>query len=393
MPNFPLPSTIQGNVTTTGWVPEPNCGRSTVSILWACLTAVLFCVYVTLHLDVPARPLKWHETLRRKLFWVVVGLGFPELICAVALEDFLAARDLINRASEFHKHLTAQQAFFIHAGGFAFRWSNEDHTQGQNEAPVALLAKNVALIGPTSINIIHANIPGNEAIADHSKMDACAKVVAIAQALKVLAEVVSRLSQHLTVSLLEVSTVAYLVMASATYFSWFNKPYDVMMMTFAEPTAKEKEHLLGEHLQGNKHWDIQKHNADIKVMSIVWDALPLYRPRVRAISLMLVSCAIFGGILSAAWKSDFPSQTEAWLWRACSIACVVLLPAIFGLSMLIQAEKEPRAVARVFHIPLIVLYFACRLFIIVECFLSFRRAPVSIYRQVPWTFYVQFFGN
>lgn len=94
-PNCTLPS------EPTNYVSGPNV-RSTLGILWDCLSVILLCTWSVLHLNVPARrpPISstiqkiWWAILdsRKKVKWMMLAILMPEILVVKALNDFLAVR-------------------------------------------------------------------------------------------------------------------------------------------------------------------------------------------------------------------------------------------------------------------------------------------------------------
>ena len=104
-PIEPLLSAAAGNRTALNtrisppWALNPGV-RGTTDILWSCLLTLTSCVYTAIHLNVPpADEGKWRR-LWRKLRWVVLALLAPEIVVYCALEQFLAARQLVNEMNK-----------------------------------------------------------------------------------------------------------------------------------------------------------------------------------------------------------------------------------------------------------------------------------------------------
>ena len=104
-PIEPLLSTAAGNRTILNtqisplWASGPGV-RGTSDILWSCLLTLTSCVYTSIHLNVPpAGEGKW-QRLRRKLDWVSMALFIPEFVLYCALEQFLDARQLVNKMNK-----------------------------------------------------------------------------------------------------------------------------------------------------------------------------------------------------------------------------------------------------------------------------------------------------
>ena len=82
-----------------GWVWNIG-NRGTFDVLWSCLSVVLVCTYKVIHLNLPARgeaQASWNQLLfwkkwLRKLKWMGFMALSPELLLAMALQDFLWSR-------------------------------------------------------------------------------------------------------------------------------------------------------------------------------------------------------------------------------------------------------------------------------------------------------------
>lgn len=62
------------------WQSSPN-ERGTLSILSACVLTLLLCAYTSLHLNIPEHgKATWGRQFQLKAFWVVIGLGAPEVV-------------------------------------------------------------------------------------------------------------------------------------------------------------------------------------------------------------------------------------------------------------------------------------------------------------------------
>ena len=100
-PIEPLLSAAAGNRTTLNTQISPlwalSSGvRGTSDILWSCLLTLTSCVYTAIHLNVPpAGEGKW-QRLRRKLHWVMMALFIPKRVLHCALEQLVAAQELVN---------------------------------------------------------------------------------------------------------------------------------------------------------------------------------------------------------------------------------------------------------------------------------------------------------
>ena len=113
----------------------------------------------------------------------------------------------------------------------------------------------------------HGHVPNvpETLIADKSKADFVAKLLATLQASWFLVQCVARLKAHLTITLLELNTLAHVICALLMYLLWMNKPYDVH-----EPIRISGEWVrplcatmwMFSHISTEKHWDNQYEVTD-----------------------------------------------------------------------------------------------------------------------------------
>ena len=127
---------------------------------------------------------------------------------------------------------TQLHSFYALMGGFAF--DNSGHTDSyplpDGRTRVTLSPQGLLFLTELRPDVI-PDIP-ESSIRDKSKSEGIAKVVAFWQALWFVAQFITRVSQGLHVSLLELNTILHVVCASVAYFVfWFHKPLDIMQST------------------------------------------------------------------------------------------------------------------------------------------------------------------
>ena len=66
-----------------------------------------------------------------------------------------------------------------------------------------------------------------EEIEDRSKADGFSKTIALGQTLRFVAQCISRMAQHLDLTLIELLTLSLAVLNGMMYFLWWHKPLDV----------------------------------------------------------------------------------------------------------------------------------------------------------------------
>ena len=115
-------------------------------------------------------------------------------------------------------------SFFAGMGGFVFDTDDADCPPYIPGSPrLILTAHGLAKLAE------HGHLPNlsKTLIADKSKADFVAKMLATLQASWFLVQCVARWKAHLTMTLLELNTFAHAICALFMYLFWKNKPYDV----------------------------------------------------------------------------------------------------------------------------------------------------------------------
>lgn len=125
----------------------------------------------------------------------------------------------------------------------------------------------------------------------------------------------------------------------------------------------------------------------------------------------LFACALYGAAHMVAWNYGFPTPLERVLWRTACVDTVlgwISLLALFAiviylrehsLGSLLRAfgEQEPGWLPFVFRLLVLAgllnvpLFFASRMYITVETFLSLRHVAAGVYQTVSWTSYIPHF--
>jgi len=118
----------------------------------------------------------------------------------------------------------------------------------------------------------------------------------------------------------------------------------------------------------------------------------------RFISLVLAFVsAAYGGLHASAWNHFFPTGHECLIWRISAL--VVAATGIVLSFICIDPEQVlewmnfsvPDCVDFVGYIVLLIgflaliFYCCCRMFLVVEAFLSIRELPIDAYKTPAWT--------
>jgi hypothetical protein len=437
----PLPPSIPANATRAGWTNEPNDGRGTETIIWQCITTIFLCVYVAQHLNIPPEVVGWKVSLLRKGWWTVVGLLFPEIVCLFAICQWYVARNLAARCKNLGKPISMRQAFLLSSGGVGVRILDQpsriqgapnashdeirsarivDDLETENYSGTASSDKlfehgTVWLFGYSRQGdglflyeqgtlsddgvMSGANyVPADADIDARSKADGLGKSFTMFQTSWILVQIISRAVQHLDVSLLEFATLAYILLTITTYVFWFQKPYDIGA-PFVVDAASVSERMIeptslhGWHTTQELSWQKYKSVGEVLDHALDFDYSLGGMSDGALLTTTSLLCAVFGGIHCLAWGYAYASGTEAWLWRTTSVLIIVLPLALVILTLLQPGDDfYHRHVEDPLLLSLFILYVLSRIYMIVECFLAFRDAPVGIYRKVSWTAHLGHFG-
>ncbi|MCJ1323887.1 hypothetical protein MMC10_000548 [Thelotrema lepadinum] len=425
------PSTLQSRETQErqGWTAEPDCGSGTVSILWQCLTTIFLCAYVSVHLNIPPLSLSKGMAFVRRIFTIGAGVLMPELWAWLAALDLVAARRFRKSTERLDCGVTLKQAFFICSGGMAIKGlhgvlpllkpldvSRQPITahSGTMYIHESIWKKRSDLLSDKEITFLAKNVPSDEEIDDKSKQDSLAKLIAMLQVLWTLIQIIARGQQGLTIPLIQVATLGYIAMALSSYICWWSKPYDVGTPHGLEPSTifdtADNDNLRiypGLWLCASKETRV---NSFLKFVpkrllpqvpqfvrwKTAWDNDTFSSTAsIDGKYLGLLTIA-FSAIHCTAWYYSFPTVAEAWTWRVlmlfsvCFGIGIVLLSTPSGKALFVS-DKFVSSADRLIG-PFAQIYLAARLYMIVECFISFRDAPADVYQQIDWSAYVPHFG-
>lgn len=98
------------------------------------------------------------------------------------------------------------------------------------------------------------NVLSDDQIKDRSKADIVAKTITSVQPLWALLQIVTRAAQGLTVSVIEITTLAYVTTAAVSYGLWWEKAYDVStfhVIDAQEATRQGQDRVL---CWSSRHW-------------------------------------------------------------------------------------------------------------------------------------------
>ena len=268
-------------------------------------------------------------------------------------------------------------------------------------------------------------------IRDKNKADTLSRGITVLQVTWFIVQFIARGVQHLCITTLELSTLAFVCCTLHSSWFWRNKPLDV-----AEPITIVCEQNIrsivhgastsdGPHVEYIRtpleFLDLEARTSYVETffycMNVAMNQKEKIRPgpitsfsnsTVSHKGLMAVGIVvgyIFGtlyfGIHLAAWHFHFPSYVESWLWRSCSIVLAFFATMYeFGCwpgnhlgkyflpgqpSTAIEIGRAlPKQVVRFGIWPFLVISCCARTYIIVEGFVSLRALPATAFESVNW---------
>jgi hypothetical protein len=212
-----------------GWVKGPD-ERGTLDILWTCLVTMFLGSWSALFLNLPEEASGRSRFFFNKGRWMFVVLLFPEMITAIAAEQWRSARQSVDdfkalkeqwektidddsqtltesEKSRLDSNLSAIQAspwtmrhaFFVNMGGI--------HLKYPDSSALPLTAYQLKYM----VDRGHLTYPGisQKEIWDKNKVDGFARMLTILQIIWFFIQCIGRAAQHLAITTLELSTLAF----------------------------------------------------------------------------------------------------------------------------------------------------------------------------------------
>ena len=400
-------NTTETSALHHGWVDSPN-RRGTIDIIWSCASTIFLCVWVMLHLNVPAEKDSEIVILARKAKWFVMAMLAPELLMLFAGGQWAAARRSVDDMRAIGAQgWTMIHAFHAESGGFLL--------EAKDSPPFPVTAKQIHYLAQHG----HIEVPTISAaqIFDKSKADIFAKLIAAGQSGWFAVQVAARGVENLAVTLLELSTICLMTCTGAALFFWFYKPLDVRT-----PTTISSHHTICEILvSAGEAAKYPYHDTPLDFCESVtftstqfpgnrlWGEQQRPLPRIpndrdsllhswKIVVVISIPTAAFGTLQLIAWNFTFPTEAEQMLWRytclgggtVLAIGCISEAAAIVASNYTLSGMEtfnnyKTRWPWCALFYGAGLLYFAARLVVIVEVIITLRALPNSCFQTVQWT--------
>jgi hypothetical protein len=229
-----LPQAASTNTTLEGWQFDDN-SRSTWTIVWMCFSTILACTWTVLRVDVPSR--RWSKFQRTavKVFLWLLAVLCPEVIAWGTVVEMFAAKSIASSCNSAQEPVsreprpregtsaqegqswTIAQGYCIKMGGLVL--------QTQDYWVYTVTPKNILAF--IKSGVISSTDFRDEDIEDRSKADALGMVFTIIQSAWAMCSIIARATYSLSISPLELGTIAYVACGILTYAFWWHKPKDM----------------------------------------------------------------------------------------------------------------------------------------------------------------------
>ncbi|KAF9478662.1 hypothetical protein BDN70DRAFT_859672 [Pholiota conissans] len=189
--------------------------RTILDIIWSCLLTIFACTWSSFHPNIPGPYDSGWRSMKRRVVTTFYALIAPEVVAMWVLKQYMGARLIANEGRSAPWTMT--HAFFVQMGGFLLC---------KDGKPIQVLdyARLKRCIADGTMD--PPDITADE-IKDRSKGDFISKGLAVLQTSWFLLQCITRWSQKLPLSELEVLTLGFAAMNGITYALWWNKPQDV----------------------------------------------------------------------------------------------------------------------------------------------------------------------
>ncbi|KAH6911671.1 hypothetical protein BKA70DRAFT_1398485 [Coprinopsis sp. MPI-PUGE-AT-0042] len=461
--------------------------RSIRDILWACLSVVFACTWTAVHPNVYGYgSTQWQRTKRRILL-LLLALFMPEVTLTWSVRQWIGARDITRRmnlemermkgekkekargdtetteetpslgnASEIkspagsangslwgkalqrwrsRNESTLDDPFqwtdihsqFLQMGGYIFKFKD-----GHGYVNTTKLFEQSALPKEWDAKAMRQALLQRqdrvEELMDRSKTNLLARTIAYSQMLWFCTNFIGRYAEGLTITKLEVASLAYVVMTLAAYYFWMDKPLDVDCPIIVAEGTEGSFGKLGAlppldlyfiEFEAFPDWDSGKMliliaaknvlkafmNTITALLSLVIMDLPnewrwmdnqhadqypflafwgagLKGNSPLAMTLSALSYTAFGGIHCIAWNFAPYLEVEQWLWRVASVtvAAVPLLAPILPSNI----SEFLGVVVALILIPGFIVFVPARMVILILPFLELTHLPADAFKTVSW---------
>jgi hypothetical protein len=372
--------------TFQGWTASPN-GRGTIDIIWSCVLTIYLCSWTVLCLNVPPADCTSTGYSVQKFLITCEGILGPEFVFQTALGQWMSARRSVRQFKELTSASTTRSDSstdpkepqwtlknplqLFRAIRWHFTTFSENSKQLRWEMAHAFFADmgGFVLDPPDFVRfpldakqvhyLVHRNYVDLDTVMiskrilnDKNKGDGMTRLITVLQIIWFVINTITRHSQHLAVTMLELATLGYIVCTLGTYYFWAHKPLDIREPIILVPKATMADILLNAGEGASQpymytpmdfvgydnaswflywtywfnilvHMGISFHTRKRPVDKISDDRFPALDR--KTLPVLFLFQTGYAAVHIAGWNYPFPTHTEHLLWR---IATIYIISAI-----------------------------------------------------------------
>jgi len=357
-------------------------------------------------MNMPRRDSKWWQRFLDKLSYAALTLVFPEMMLTIVVSQFVGAwrfakemNKIIDSrnedgqsaqlephqgcptASAITSHIPFENwnlttAFFGIMGGFEVKFTGvETDSEGSKDVLTPKLLISLArgnMLPPVD----------NSVCKDRGKSDEIGKLFVVGQVTWFILQCIGRKAAGLPVTLLEINTSIHVACAIGIYgLMWF-KPQGASEALVIDVSKCPK---CDQFINENKQDLASKAENHVTVWHDEVD-----QRKLLGLTVIILG-VIYGGLHTVAWDAHFPSYAEQILWRV-SALFIIGWSTILFLVLLDYLPDELNFIQELFTFFALVVFFAPRLYLVIEAFISVRSLPVGAYQTVDWVEFLPHIG-
>ncbi|KAJ6481033.1 hypothetical protein C8R45DRAFT_1100594 [Mycena sanguinolenta] len=299
---------------------------------------------------------------------VLIGIIAPEIMVGFAARQRLEA------------HLLSKEFKFSTTHGFFFCMGGLVSWVGYPVATTEQL-QDAALGSEFQEAIRNVNA---EEITDRGKGNVLSKAVALVQGLWFVLQSLARVHQHITVTQLEVATLAFAVVNIFIWLLWWDKPIDVQRPIVVGPPT-----LPNTQARALVQLSIF-HRISTAILGF---SKGQYQPlsSVSVPSFWSLDDAVGEDMIPLTLNAVFPTPAETWIWRTSSLVITAMPGFALLLPLMAMADHWLDLVSAVSLVTLAVgipIYIASRVVLIILPLAALRSFPPSAFVDVNWSTYI-----
>ncbi|KAK0224528.1 hypothetical protein EDD85DRAFT_914131 [Armillaria nabsnona] len=249
-----------------------------------------------------------------------------------------------------------------------------------------------------------------ETIEDKSKGDTLSKMFSILQISWFIVQCIAQALQHLPITLLEVTALAFAGLSIITYCLWWNKPLNVKYHISLDGSDLRTSTLALDIRYVHYLWiDQVKHSlmmfhhtilctfgvGNVEHKNVMGSGNyrlssgSQYKPLIRLVIIVCVGL-LFGTFHCTAWSFSFPSHTEMVLWRFSSFAVLI------GWTLKVAfIHIHSRMIYRALNASLVYIlvvgvfaYIIAWIILIILAFMQLRSLSPLAFHTIQWMTYI-----